>query len=96
MLRWLTKERAALLQKYKSKGNIASNYGHITCLALMWGLLSGVIAYQNYRNLNQQKLLPEELKGCRKRSGGTKDLLYTDRAVIREVKSRKKHLEWHG
>ena len=62
----------------------------------MWGLLSGVIAYQNYRNLNQQKLLLEELKGYRKRSGGTKDLLYTDSAVIREVRSRKNNLEWHG
>ena len=36
-------------------------------------------------------MLPEEQKGCRKRSGGT-DLLYTGRAVIREVKSRKKNL----
>ena len=38
------------------------------------------------------KLLPEEQKGCRKRSRGTNDLLYIDRAVIREVKSRKKNL----
>ena len=37
-------------------------------------------------------LLPEERKGCRKRSRGINDLLYTDRAVIREVKSRKKNL----
>ena len=40
----------------------------------------------------QQKLLPEEQKGCRKRSRGTNDLLYIDRALIREVKSRKKNL----
>ena len=37
-------------------------------------------------------MLPEKQKGCRKRSGETNDLLYIDRAVIREVKSRKKNL----
>ena len=86
---WLTKGRAALLQKHKSNGNIAINYRPVTCLPLMWKLLSGVIADQIYRHLNQQKLLPEEQKGCRKRSRGTNDLLYIDRAVSREVKSMK-------
>ena len=38
------------------------------------------------------KLLPEEQKGCRKGSRGTNDLLYIDRAVIKEVKSRNKNL----
>ena len=62
----------------------------------MWKLLSGVIADQIYGHLDQQKLLPEEQKGCKKRSRGTNDLLYTDRAVIREVKSRKKNpaMKW--
>ena len=86
---WSTKGRAALLQKDKSKGNIASNYRYITCLPLIWKLLSGVIADEIYRHLDQQKLLLEEQKGCRKKSRGTNDLLYIDRAVIREVKSSK-------
>ena len=80
------------MQKDKSKGNIASNYRPITCLPLMWKLLSGVIADQIYEHLDQQKLLPEEQKGCRERSRGTNDLLYIDRAVIIEVKSWKKNL----
>ena len=88
----LTRGRTALLQRDKSKGNIASKYRLVTCLPLMWKLLSGVIADQIYGHLDQQKLLPEEQKGCRKRSRGTNDLLYIDRAVIREVKSRKKNL----
>ena len=58
----------------------------------MWKLLSAVIADQIYGHLDQQKLLPEEQKGCKRRSGGTNDLRYIDRAVIREVKSRKKNL----
>ena len=40
----------------------------------------GVIADQIYGHLDQQKLLPEEQKGCRKRSRGTNDFLYIDRA----------------
>ena len=58
----------------------------------MWKLLSGVIADQIYRHLDKLKLLPEEQKGCRKRSRGINDFLYIDREVIREFKSRKKNL----
>ena len=58
----------------------------------MCKLLPGVIADHICKNLDQQKLLSEEQKRCRKRSRGTNDLLYIDRAVIREVKSRKKNL----
>ena len=54
--------------------------------------MSGVIADQIYGHLDHQKLLPEEQKGCRKRSRRTNDLLYIDRAVTREVKSREKNL----
>ena len=51
---WLTKRRNALLQKDKSKGNIASNYRPITCVLLMWKLLSGVIADWIYGHLDQK------------------------------------------
>ena len=67
---WLTKGRTALLQKDKNKRNIAGNYRPITCLPLMWKLLLGVIAYHIYGHLDHQELLPEEQKGCRKRSRG--------------------------
>ena len=43
-------------------------------------------------HLDQEKLLPEKQKGYRKGSRGTTDLLYIDRAVIKEVKSRNKDL----
>ena len=89
---WLTRGRAALLQKDKGRGNVASNYRPIAGLPLMWKLVSDVIADQMYGHLDEQKLLAEEQKGCRKRSRGTNDLLYIDRTVIREVKSRKKNL----
>ena len=40
----LTRRRTSLLQKDKSKGNVASNCKRITCLPLIWKLLTGVIA----------------------------------------------------
>ena len=55
-----------MLQKGKSKGNVASNYSPITFLALMWKLQKG--------------------------SRETNDLLYIDRTVIKEAKSRNKNL----
>ena len=57
----------------------------------MWKLLTAVIADQIYAHLDQE-LLPEEQKGCRKGSRRTNDLLFIDRAVIKEVKSRNKNL----
>ena len=53
-------------------------------------LLTVVIADQIYAP--DEKLLPEEQRGCRKGSRGTSNLLYIDRAVIKEVKSRHKNL----
>ena len=58
----------------------------------MWKLLRGVIADQIYAHLYQEKLLPEEQKGCREGCRGGNDLLYIDRGVIKEVKSRNKNL----
>ena len=56
---WLTTGRTSLLQKNKSKGNVASNYRRITCLPLMWKLLTGVIEDHIYAHLDQVKLSPE-------------------------------------
>ena len=58
----------------------------------MGKLLTGVIVDHIYTHLDQEKLLPEEQKGCRKGSKGANDLLYIDRGVIKEVKSRNKNL----
>ena len=43
---WLTRGRTSLLQKNRSKGNVACSYIPITGLPLMWKLLTGVTADQ--------------------------------------------------
>ena len=49
----------------------------------MLKLLTGVIAKEMYDYLEQEKLLPEELKGCRWGSRKTKDQLLIDKTVQR-------------
>ena len=86
---WMVNGRTFLIQKDPSKGSIASNYRPIACLPLMWKLLTGIFSDKIYTHLESNGLLPEEQKGCRKGSKGTKDQLLIDKAVQRQVK--KKH-----
>ena len=89
---WMTKGRTVLIQKDRSKGTVASNYRPITCLPLVWKLLTGIVANEVYSFLEGHNLLPEEQKGCRRNSKGTADLLFIDKMILKEVKSRKKNL----
>ena len=90
--RWMTKGITVLIQKDKSKGNEASNYRPITCLPLTWKLLTRIIADEIYGSLENEGILPEEQKGCRRKSKGTGDQLYRDTMLLQEVKRRKKNL----
>ena len=89
---WLTKGRTVLIQKDKTKGNIASNYRPITCLPLVRKLLTGTLADEIYDYLEKKTLFPEKQKGCRRKYKGTGDLLFIDKMVLREVRMRKKNL----
>ena len=89
---WMTKGRTVVIQKDRSKGTVARNYRPITCLPLVWKLLTGIVANEVYSFLQGHNLLPEEQKGCRHNSKGTADLLFLDKMILKEVKSRKKNL----
>ncbi len=95
---WMVKGRTVLLQKDPAKGRAVSNYRPIACLPLMWKLLTGIFAEKIYDHLHTNSLLPDEQKGCRKQSRGTKDQLLIDREVLREARRKKKHLSmaWQG
>ena len=90
--RWMTKGRSVLIQKDKSKRNEATNYRPITCLPLTWKLLTGIIADEIYGFLENEGILPEEQKGCRRKSKGAGDQLYIDKRLLQEAKQRKKNL----
>ena len=89
---WLTEARTVLVMKDAKKGNIASNYRPITCLPILYKLLTGILAEELYRHVEEQDLFPEEQKGCKKRSRGTKDQLVIDKTVLKDCKRRKTNL----
>ena len=65
---WMTKGRTVLAIKDKTKGNAVGNYRPITCLPIMWKVLTGIIAEELYQHLSLNSLLPGEQKSCRKKS----------------------------
>ena len=58
----------------------------------MWKLLTGVIAEEMYNYLEREKILPEEQKGCKSGSRGTKDQLLIDKIVLKDCKKRHNNL----
>ena len=83
---WLTVGRTVLILKDRNKGRIPSNYRPIACLPLMWKLLTGIFAMKLYDHLLVNHLFPDEQKGCRRESRGTKDQLLIDKAILRNCR----------
>ena len=77
--KWMTVGKTVLCQKDPSKGNAVDNYRPISCLPLMWKLMTGIIAESIYNFLHVNDKLPVEQKGCRKKSSGTEDQLLIDK-----------------
>ena len=92
LLEWMTYGCTVLCQKDPQKGNAADNYRSITCLPLMWKLLTGVIAEEMYNYLEWEKIPLEEHKGYRRGSHGIKDQLLIDNSVLKDCKKRHTNL----
>ena len=54
--------------------------------------MTGIISEHVYRFLEEEKILPEEQKGCKRNNRGTKDQLLSDKAVLRDSKRRSTNL----
>ena len=85
---WLTTGKTTLVMKDKDKGGQVTNFRPITFLPLLWKLLTGIIAEELYGHLEKEGLLPDEQKGGRRKSRGTKDQLLIDKMIIRNCKRR--------
>ena len=88
----MTTGKTILCQKDPGKGNAVDNYRPISCLPLMWKLMTGIIANSVYEYLEMNNLLPVEQKGCRRNSRGTKDQLLIDKMVLNGCKKRHTNL----
>ena len=89
---WMTLGRTIPNLKNSANSNAADNFRPISCLPLMWKLMTGVIAESMYTFLDENKILPGEKKRCRRESRGTKDQLLIDRMVLRHCKKRHTNL----
>ncbi|XP_063599202.1 uncharacterized protein LOC134775604 [Penaeus indicus] len=90
--KWMTTGKTVLCQKDPDKGNAADNYRPISCLPLMWKLMTGIISNVLYDFLEDADKLPNEQKGCRRRSRGTKDQLLIDKTVLNDCRKRHTNL----
>ena len=87
---WVVEGRTILLMKDPTKGSEASNYRPIACLNLLWKLSTAMISEKAYSHLEQNNLLPDEQRGCRKGCQRTKDHL--SKCVLKNCKRRKTNL----
>ena len=64
---WMTHGKTVLCLKYSAKGRSADNCRPITCLPLVWKLLTLFIAENVYAYFETNDLLPPEQKWSRKK-----------------------------
>ena len=55
-------------------------------------LLTSVLAEKVYARLSETNVLPDEQKGCRKDSQGTKDQLLFDKQILKHCKKHQRNL----
>ena len=92
LLNWMTFGKTVLCQKDPAKGSAVDNYKPISCLPLMWKLMTGMLAEMMHSHLERDNVLLSEQNGCHKGSCGTKDQLLIDKTVLRDCKRRHTNL----
>ena len=88
---WLTQGLTFLIPK-SNDTNEAKNYRPITCLPTMYKTLTSIITDRTYLHLEDNRLLPNEQKGCKRGSYGCKDQLLVNKMIMEDCKTRKKNL----
>ena len=76
--KWMTIGKRILIQKDPLKGTTLNNYKPMTCLSMMWKILTVQIRKEIYDLLISHGLFPEEQKGCCKWTRSTGELLNID------------------
>ena len=90
---WLSNGRTVLCQKDQTKGNAVDNYCPISCLPLMWKLLTGTVSEHLYGFLEKiRRYYTKRKKDCKRNSRGTKDQVLLEKSVFRDCKRRSTNL----
>ena len=88
----MTYGRTVLCQKDIATGNSVQDFRRITCLPLMWKLLTSIVSEDIYCFMENEKLFSEKQTGCRRKSRGTKDQLLIHKAVLKDCRKRRTNL----
>ena len=89
---WLVEGRTILVMKDSKKDTEMVDYRPIACLNLIWKLLTGIISDKTCDHLEENKLLPEEQKGSRRKCQEAKDQLAIDRCILQNCRKKKTNL----
>ena len=82
---WMTAGKMTLLIKNGEKGTIPNNYRPITCLPTIFKLMTAIIAESMLNHLENNGIIPDEQRGNRRKSRGTKDQLLIDKMILRNT-----------
>ena len=74
------------------KGNSVENFRPITCLPLMWKLLTGIVSEDMYYFTVNENLLPKEQKVCWRKSKGMKGQLLIDKTILIDCRKRRTNI----
>ena len=75
--------------KWPKQRSRPKNYRPITCLRMMWKILTAQIREEIFCSLTSRRLFPDKQIGYCKGSRGTADLLYIDKNILNESKTRR-------
>ena len=88
---WLTEGTTYLLPKSQETPN-PKNYRPITCLITTYKILTSVITECMYTFLEENSILPQEQKGCKRNSYGCKDQLLTNKMFFGNCRKKNRNL----
>ena len=89
---WMTFGKTARCQKDSSKVSAVGKNEPISCLLLMWKLITGMLSEKRYSHLERENVLPSEENGCCKGSRGAKYHLLIYKTMLRDCKRRHTNL----
>jgi len=81
---WLTQGRTTLVPKKRDTKN-PSNYRPITCLPIIYKILSSITTSRMKHHIDSNSLIPPEQKGCTSNTYGTIDQLSINKTIMEEA-----------
>ena len=90
-LDWLINGQTTLIAKKEPTRN-PSNYRLITCLPIMYKILSSIVTSRVSHHINANKIIPTEQKGNVSNTYGTIDQLIINKMVMDNVKLKQRNI----